>query len=51
MKTRGNQLVIQILLIIVITAIVAYTCVSLAELVDRFCDAAGEILYQFNFGF
>lgn len=51
MKTRGNQLVIQILLIIVITAIVAYTCMNLAELVDRFSDAAGEILSRFNLGF
>lgn len=34
MRTRGNQLLIQILLMIIITVIVAYTCMNLAELVE-----------------
>ena len=34
MRTRGNQLLIQILLMIIITVIVAYTCMNLAELVN-----------------
>ena len=34
MRTRGNQLLIQILLMIIITVIVAYTCMILAELVN-----------------
>lgn len=51
MRTRGNQLLIQILLLVIITAIVAFTCVNLAELVDHFCDAAGEALTRFNVGF
>lgn len=51
MRTRANQLLIQILLMIIITAIVALTCMNLAELVDRFSDAAGEVLTRFNVGF
>lgn len=51
MRTRSNQLLIQILLMIIITAIVAFTCMNLAELVDMFSNAAGEVLTRFNFGF
>lgn len=51
MRTRANQLLIQILLMIIITAIVALTCMNLAELVDMFSDAAGEVLTRFNVGF
>lgn len=51
MRMRGNQLLIQILLMIIITAIIAFTCMNLAELVDRFSDAAGEMLTRFNVGF
>lgn len=36
MRTRGNQLLIQILLMIIITVIVAYTCMNLAELVNMY---------------
>jgi len=51
MRTRGNQLLIQVLLLVIITAIVAFTCVNLAELVDMFSDAAGAALTRFNMGF
>lgn len=51
MKTRGNQLLIQILLMVIITAIVAFTCMNLAELVDMFCDAASSTLIQYHVGF
>ena len=50
MRTKGNQLFIQILLLIVITAIIAVTCVSLTELVKQLSEAAGEILTRFNTG-
>ena len=51
MRTRGNQLLIQILLMIIITVIVAFTCMNLAELVNMFSDAAGSVLTSFNLGF
>lgn len=51
MRTRGNQLLIQVLLTIIITIIVAFTCMNLAELVDMFSDAAGNILTNLNPGF
>lgn len=51
MRMRGNQLLIQILLMVIITAIIAFTCMNLVELVDRFSDAAGEMLTRFNVGF
>lgn len=51
MRTRGNQLLIQILLMIIITAIVAFTCMNVVELVDMFCDAACDVLTSFNLGF
>ena len=51
MKTRGNQLFIQVLLIVIITAIVVFTCINLAELVDMFSDAAGSVLTRFKLGF
>lgn len=51
MRTRGNQLLIQVLLMIVITAIVAFTCMDLAELVNMFCDAVGDTLTTFSLGF
>ena len=44
MKARMNQLVIQILLVVIITVIVTYTCVNLAELVDKFSDAVFNVL-------
>ena len=50
MRTRINQIWIQVLLMLVITAIVAFTCMNLAELVDMFSDAAGEALTRFNLG-
>lgn len=48
MKSRMNQLVIQVLLMVIITVIVAYTCVNLAELVDKFSDAVFDILTRVN---
>lgn len=51
MRTRGNQLLIQILLMVIITVIVAFTCMNLAELVNMFSDAAGDVLTKFNLGF
>lgn len=51
MKTRMNQLLIQILLMMITTAIVAFTCMNLVELVDMFSDAAGNAMTHFNFGF
>jgi len=51
MRTRANQLLIQILLMIIITAIVAFTCMNLAELLDMFSDAAGDVLTRFNLRF
>lgn len=48
MKTRMNQLVIQILLMVIITVIVAYTCVNLAELVDNFSDAVFNSLTRMH---
>ncbi len=44
MKARMNQLVIQVLLMIIITAIVTYTCVNLAELIDIFSDEVAKVL-------
>lgn len=51
MRTRDNQILIQILLMVIITAIVAFTFMNLAELVDMFSDAAGSVLTRFNLGF
>lgn len=51
MRTRDNQLLIQILLMVIITAIVVFTYVNLAELVDMFSDAAGNAMTRFNIGF
>lgn len=51
MRTRGNQLLIQILLMMIITAIVAFTCMNLAELVDQFSDAASNVMIRCNPGF
>lgn len=48
MKSRMNQLVIQVLLMVIITVIVAYTCVNLAELVDKFSEAAFDVLTRMN---
>lgn len=48
MKSRMNQLVIQVLLMVIITVIVAYTCVSLAELVGEFSEAAFNVLSRMN---
>ena len=44
MRTRGNQLLIQILLMIIITVIVAYTCMNLAELVNMYSEAIGKAI-------
>ena len=44
MRTRGNQLLIQILLMIIITVIVAYTCMNLAELVNMYSEAERQLL-------
>lgn len=51
MRTRGNQLLIQILLMVIITAIVAFACMNLAELVDKFSDAASDVMTRYNLGF
>lgn len=51
MRTRGNQFLIQILLMVIITAIVAFTCMNLAELVDMFSDAATEVITRCTLGF
>ncbi len=51
MRTRGNQLLIQILLMIIITVIVAYTCMNLAELVNMYSEAIGKAITQINAGF
>lgn len=51
MRARGNQLLIQVLLMIVITAIVVFTTMNLAELVDRFSDAAVDAMSRFSIGF
>lgn len=51
MRTRSTQLLIQILLMIIITAVVAFTCMNLAELVDLFSDAAVNTITQFDIGF
>lgn len=51
MRTRGNQLLIQILLMIIITAIVAYTCMNLAELVNMYSEAIGNAITQIGAGF
>lgn len=48
MKSRMNQLVIQVLLMVIITVIVAYTCISLAELVGEFSEAAFDVLTRMN---
>lgn len=48
MKTRLNQLVIQILLMIIITVIVAYICINLAELVDKYSSAIFNVLTRMN---
>lgn len=50
MRTRGNQLLVQILLMIVTTAIVAFACVNLAALVDRFSEAVGDVWIGTHFG-
>ena len=44
MRARGNQLLIQILLMIIITVIVAYTCMNLAELVNMYSEAIGKAI-------
>lgn len=51
MKTRGNQLLIQVLLMIIITVIVTFTCMNLAELVGQFSDAVGDVLTKTGIGF
>lgn len=51
MKTRGYQLFIQILLVIVITAIVTMTCINLADLMEEFTRAMGNALTRFRWGF
>ena len=42
MKTKWNQMVIVVLLLVVITSIVVYTWISFAELIHFFDHAAGE---------
>lgn len=49
MKTR-EKLFIEILMMIVITAIVIFTCVNLTELVTMFNDAAKNALSTIRFG-
>ena len=42
MKTKWNQMVIVVLLLVVITSIVVYTWISFAELINFFDHAASE---------
>ena len=42
MKTKWNQMVIVVLLLVVITSIVVYTWISFAELINFFDHAARE---------
>ncbi|MEG0795495.1 MAG: hypothetical protein RR397_03145 [Odoribacter sp.] len=51
MKTRGYQLLVQVLLLIVISMIVTYTCMYWAELMDIFSNAVKNSIIQFNLGF
>ena len=51
MKARGQQLLVQVLLMIIIMAIVAFSYTNLAELVDMFSNAADRILTRLTFGF
>ena len=48
MRARGNQLLIQILLMIIITVIVAYTCMNLAELVNMYSEAIGKAIMSYG---
>lgn len=50
MRPRENQLIVEILLLIVITGIVIFTCVNLAQLVNVFSDAMGKMITGFNIG-
>ena len=50
MKTRGQQLLVQVLLMVVITEIVDFTCMNLDELVDMFSNEEGRVLTSFTFG-
>ncbi len=51
MKTRGTNLWIQFLLMIIITAIVTYSCMNLAELLSMYTDVIQNTLSEFHFGF
>lgn len=51
MKTRVNQLFVQILLLIVITGIIAYACMYLMAIADKFVGTTEEVLTKLNFGF
>lgn len=50
MRPRENQLIVEILLLIVITGIVIFTCLNLAQLVNVFSDAVGKAISGFNIG-
>lgn len=45
MRTKGNQFVVEVLLLIVITAIVAFTCVNLLDLIDKFKGALENVFW------
>lgn len=51
MRPRENQLIVEILLLIIITGIVIFTCLNLAQLVSVFSDAAGKAISGFKIGF
>ena len=51
MRMRGNQILIQTLLIIIITTIVIFVCINLADWIVRFCYDFGEVLMNLNVGF
>ena len=51
MRMRGNQIIIQTLLIIIITTIVIFVCINLADWIVRFCYDFGEVLMNLNVGF
>lgn len=50
MRPRMNQLAVNILLLIVITGIVVYACVNLAEMISMVSDAVGSAITKFNLG-
>ena len=46
MKFKLNSLVVSILLVIIITVIVATTCLDFLALLDNFSEVAGKLLAE-----